>query len=176
MRRWRALLAALALASCSPPLPLARFADTAPAFDPVAFFTGHTASWGVLENRDGQPSEIVTTDCQGEADGADGLRMVQHLTLGGDPPQTRTWHMRRTGPGRFEATANDMVGTARGEASGRVFHWTWVLATKPGQSWRDVSFEQWMYAEEGGVMVNRTVIRKLGITLAEVTEQFRHVP
>ena len=130
----------------------------------------------MVENRSGSPTAIVTTDCQGAADGADGLRMVQHLTLGSDAPQTRIWSMRRTGAHRFEATANDMVGTAHGEAAGRVFHWTWILATKPGESWRDVAFEQWMYLEEGGTMVNRTVVRKLGITLAEVTEQFRHVP
>lgn len=164
------------LGACSPPLPLARFADTAPAFDPVAFFTGHTQSWGVVENCDGRPSDIVTTDCVGKPDGADGLRMVQHLTVGSEAPQTRTWHMRRLDPHHFEATANDLVGTARGEAEGRVFHWTWVLATKPGQGWRNVVFEQWMYHEDGGAMVNRSVIRKLGITLAEVTEQFRHVP
>ena len=176
MRAGFVLLAVVSVAACSPPLPVEKFAGTEPAFDPVAFFTGHTVSWGVLENRGGAPTAIVTTDCVGTPDGADGLRMVQHLTVGDEPPTTRVWHMRRAGPHTFTATANDMVGTAEGEARGRVFHWTWVLATKPGQGWRNVVFEQWMYAEEGGAMVNRTVVRKLGVTLAEVTEQFRHVP
>ncbi len=165
----------LALAGCAPALPLDRFADTAPAFDPVTFFTGHTTSWGVIENRSGAPSGIVTTDCVGEADGPDGLRMTQHVTTG-DGTTLREWRMRRLGAGKFEATANDMVGKATGEARGRVFHWTWTLATRPGQSWRDVEFEQWMYLMDGGAMMNRTVVRKLGLTLAEVTEQFHHIP
>jgi hypothetical protein len=168
--------ACLALAACSPSLPIARFADTAPDFDPVSFFTGHTRSWGVLENRSGQPTGIVTTDCMGDPEGSDGLHMVQHLTLPDGGTQMRDWHMRRTAPHMFEATANDMVGAARGEARGRVFHWRWVLATKPGDALRDVVMDQWMYGEANGAMVNRTTIRKLGVILAEVTEQFEHAP
>ena len=165
----------LALAGCAPALPLGRFAETAPAFDPIVFFTGHTASWGVIENRAGDPSNIVTTDCVGQADGPDGLHMSQHVTTASGTT-LRDWHMRRTGPDSFQATASDMVGTAKGERSGRVFHWHWTLATRPGQSWRDVDFEQWMYLMDGGTMVNRTAVRKAGILLAQVTEQFRHVP
>jgi hypothetical protein len=101
--------------------------------------------------------------------------MVQHVT-NADGTTTRTWHMRRLGDHRFEATANDMVGPATGEASGRVFHWRWTLATRPGQGWRDVDFEQWMYRMDDGAMVNRSAVTKLGVLLAQVTEQFRHVP
>jgi hypothetical protein len=170
------MLAALAaLPSCSPPLPVARFAATAPAFDPVAFFTGHETSWGVLENRAGGPIAIVTTDCRGTPDGADGVHMVQHLVVDGTP-STRDWHLRRTGSHDFSATAGDMVGTATGQAYGRVFHWRWVLATKPGQGWRDVTMEQWMYGQADGSMVNRTTITKLGVVLAEVTERFSRAP
>jgi len=164
-----------ALSSCSPPLPINRFAATTPVFDPVAFFTGHEKSWGVLENRSGAPAGIVTTDCVGTAEGADGVHMVQHLVLDGKDTR-RDWHMRRTGPHQFQATANDMVGAATGEAQGRVFHWRWILATSPGQSWRNVVMEQWMYLEDNGAMVNRTTISKLGIILAEVTEQFSRAP
>ena len=170
------LLLAVALDACSDPVPITHFAGTIPEFDPVTFFTGHTVSWGVLENRSGQPTGIVTTDCQGTAEGADGLHMVQHLTMPDGATQARDWHMRRIAPHQFEATANDMVGTARGEAQGRVFHWRWVLATAPGNSLRNVVMNQWMYYEPDGSMVNRTTIRKLGIILVEVTEQFQHRP
>jgi hypothetical protein len=171
-----ALAAFLCLAGCSEPLAIERFASTTPAFDPVTFWTGHTRSWGVIENRSGQPTEIVTTDCIGTAEGADGLRMVQTLTLGDGTVQHREWHIRRTAQGAFEASANDMVGMAIGSARGRAFHWSWTLATKPGDALRDVTMDQWMYLMDGGTMVNRTTIRKFGIVLAEVTEQFAHAP
>lgn len=176
-RTWTGLWPMLALlCGCSAPMRVQSFAAPGPQFDPVRFFTGHTRSWGVLENRSGAPTGRVETDCHGEAEGPDGLHMVQLLKMADGTVRTRDWRMRRTGPHSYQATANDMVGTATGEAAGRVFHWRWVLATDPGNPLKNVALEQWMYLMEDGAMVNRTVISKLGITLAEVTEQFEHSP
>ena len=166
------LLACLGLTSCSEPLPVPRFADLGPALSPIAFFTGHVRSWGVLEDRSGQPTQIVTTDCEGATDRDGSLRMTQRLHVGDDPVTVRDWRMRQTGPGRFEATANDMVGTAIGEAAGPAFHWQWTLATAPGNSLKNVVLDQWWYLQADGSMLNRTTIRKVGFIAAEVTEHF----
>lgn len=123
----------------------------------------------------GGPTSVVTTDCRGQADGPDAIRMTQTLVIGTDPPQTRTWRMRRVSPGSFEATANDMVGTATGEASGRAFHWTWTLALSPGNPIKDVTMSQWWYLLDDGSLMNRTTVSKLGITAASVTEHFAPV-
>jgi hypothetical protein len=168
LRRCRPALVALLLTGCGHSLTVAEVGQRGPAFDPVRFFSGHVRSWGVLEDRGGQPVAIVTTDCQGTADG---LRMTQHLVVDGKPT-TRDWTMRRTGRGRFEATADDMVGTATGEASGRAFHWHWTLALSPGNALKNVDMEQWWYLQDDGSMLNRTTIHKLGIVVAEVTEHF----
>ena len=166
------LAALLSLLSCSDPLAVNAFTDTPPELDPVRFFTGHVRSWGVLEDRSGQPTSIVTTDCAGTPEGPDGLHMVQHLQLGTDAPTTRDWHMRRIAPGRYQATANDMVGDTVGDASGRAFHWQWTLALSPGNSLKNVTMDQWWYLQPDGSLLNRTTIRKLGIIAAEVTEHF----
>jgi hypothetical protein len=163
------------LAGCSAPLPIERFSQSDPAFDPVRFWTGHVRSWGVVENRSGQPVDIVETDCIGNPDGLDGLRMTQ-LLIYGDSRRVREWRMRRLGDGRYEAAASDMVGAGIGSASGRAFHWSWILATKPGDSLFDVTLEQWMYLQSSGTLMVRTTVTKLGIILAEVTEQFERVP
>jgi Protein of unknown function (DUF3833) len=113
-------------------------------------------------------------DCLGTVDATSTLHMVQHLTLPDGSVSERRWTLRRTGADAWQATANDMVGAAHGQAHGRVFHWSWVLATRPGNPLFNVSMSQWTYAMADGSMVNRTQISKLGIILAEVTEQFRH--
>lgn len=173
--RCLALLLMLGLLGCSDAMPIDGFRATAPAIDPIRFFTGHVRSWGVLEDRSGQPTGIVTTDCVGEAS-SDELHMVQRLTIGQEAPTTRTWQMRRTGPNRYQATANDMVGMATGETSGRAFHWTWTLALSPGNSLKNVSMDQWWYLLDDGSILNRTTVRKLGVILIEVSEHFAHVP
>ena len=170
------LFASLALSGCGKPLPVDHFAGTAPQFDPIAFWTGHHRSWGVLENRSGGPTDTVVTDCIGTAAPDGSLHMAQTLTLGDGTITHRDWHLSRTGPGTYTATANDMVGEALGQASGRVFHWRWTLALSPGNALKNVTMDQWMYLMDGGSMMNRTTISKFGITVAEVSEQFQAIP
>lgn len=166
----------LLLAACDAALPVAKFAGSKPEFDPLRFFSGHVRSWGVVENRSGEPTDTVATDCEGQIEPDGSLRMAQRLNFGDGSAKTREWHMRRTGPGTYEATATGMVGTGQGTAAGRVFHLAWILDAKPGNPLANVAMDQWMYLQDGGAMVNRTTISKLGVTLASVTERFAPEP
>ncbi len=166
------LLLALSLAGCGAPIAAEKLAGTTPGFDPLAYWAGHHRSWGVMENRGGAPIDTVVTDCLGTALPDGSLHMAQTLTLGDGTISHRDWHLWRTGPASYAATANDMVGQAAGTATGRVFHWSWTLALSPGNPLKNVVMDQWMYLYANGTMMNRTTIRKLGIVLAEVSEQF----
>jgi hypothetical protein len=163
------------LGGCAAPLKPAAFATTTPAFDPVTFWSRPTASWGVVENRDGQPTAIITTSTEATPEGAGRLHMIQHVVTHGKD-SVRDWHIRRLGNRQFEATANDLVGTARGAASGRTLHWTWILASKPGNGLFNVKMDQWMYLADDGTLMIRTIVTKLGIRLAEISEQFVRRP
>jgi len=167
----RALFAALlCLAGCGTPLKPAQFNGTG-AFNPIAFFTGHETSWGVLENRGGQPTGIVTTDCTGTPDGAGGITMVQTLHTGGNPT-TRIWHLRQTGANTYRATANDMDGSATATVGGRAMHWRWVLETAPGDPLKNVIMDQWFYRMNDGAVMVRTTVSKAGFLLLQISEQF----
>lgn len=145
-----------------------------PVFDPMAFFSGRTSSSGVQENRAGVPVKRVTTQTIGRREG-DFLLMEQELQVGEGKPQHRSWKMRRIDAHRYEATANDIIGVVQGEAYGNVFHWSFTLATSPGNSLKNVRMSQWMYLQpDGRTMINHSTISRFGFVLAQVTEQFRH--
>ncbi len=163
--------AALLISGCAAPLRPEAFANTTPAFDPITFWTGRTQSWGVIENRNGSPTSIITSSTQGTGEGAGELHMVQHVIVNGKE-SVRDWHIRRLGAGKFDAKANDMVGTVGGAPSGRTLHWTWVLEAKPGNGLFNITMEQWMYLSDNGTLMIRTIVTKLGIRLAEISEQF----
>lgn len=162
----------LTLAGCSTLEP-SDFAGREPVFDPLDFFTGKTESTGVMENRRGAPVRRVRTTTDGRwRDGA--LHLEQELVFDDDPPTHRSWKLRRIDAHHFEGTANDMVGTTRGEAHGPMFHWSFILATKPGNPLANVRMSQWMHLQpDKRTMVNHTTITKAGIVLRQVTEQFR---
>lgn len=166
------LAAGLVSACAAEPAPMPP--ALGPAFDPIAFFDGHTRSWGVIESRSGAPTEHIVTDSLAEKDAAGRLRMAQTLTFQDGTTHERDWVLWRSGPDKFDATANDMDGTAKGEAAGREFHWNWVWARSPGNPLMNVTMNQWMYRMDDGSVTIRTTVTKFGFIVAEVTEQFTH--
>lgn len=165
------MLAALLLAGCSAPLKPAQFSGSG-SFDPVAFFTGHVTSWGVEENRGGQPTGIVTTDCVGTPSPSGGIDMRQTLHLPGGKVQTRIWHLSQTGPDEFQATADDMDGATIGTVGGRAMHWRWILETSPGNALANVTMDQWFYRMDDGAVMIRTNVTKAGVRVLSISEQF----
>ena len=150
----------------------AEFEAGRPEFDPVRFFGGLTVSSGVMENRAGAPTGTVTTETTARREG-EWLLLEQDLVVEGKA-QHRSWRIRRLDAHHFEGTANDIVGTVRGEAHGNAFHWEFTLALSPGNPLANVRMSQWMYLQpDGETMLNHSTITKFGVVVAQVTEQFR---
>ena len=148
------------------------FATASPRFEPEKFFEGKTRSWGVIESRTGKPKSRFETDMMGVRDGKD-LVITQDFTFEDGHRQQRVWRLRRIDEHRYEATANDVVGVSAGEAYGNTFHWKYTVSLRPGNRLANVHFELFMYlAGDSQTMINRVIVRKLGIILAETTEHF----
>lgn len=148
---------------------------TKPKFhsDPMTFFSGRTHSSGVFENRRGDPVKTVRTATWGRMVNGE-LQIEQDLFIGDQPRQHRSWRLRRIDATRFEGKANDIIGTAHGRLEGNTFSWSFRLASKPGNPLLNVRMTQHMYFQEDGrTMINRSSIRKFGVLITAVTEQFR---
>jgi hypothetical protein len=154
-------------------MQISQFQSGRPLFEPTKFFTGRTTSSGVMESREGAPMRRVQTKTLGRWEG-DTLHLEQALVFSDGKTQHRSWRIRKLDEHRYEATANDLVGIARGEAYGNAFHWSFTLALSPGNPLANVRMSQWMYLQlDGRTMINHSTIRKFGITVAQVTEEFR---
>lgn len=164
----------LLFGGCATPLKVSRFAGSGPEFDPVAFFTGRVRSWGVFENGAGEPTRRFETVCDGRRTGSGELLLDQTFTYDDGSVQHRHWRIRRLDAHRFEATANDVVGTGTGEAFGNAFRWEYTVALKAGNPLMNVRLKQWMYLQRGGeTMINHATVHALGIEVAQVSEFFR---
>jgi hypothetical protein len=170
--RWFSLWGSVFLVGCTT-MKISEFQRGQPEFQPTVFFTGKTSSLGVMETRGGAPKKLVRTKTRGQWEGKT-LRLEQDLVMGSSKPQRRSWRIRKVDAHHYEATANDVVGVAHGEAYGNVFHWSFTLALSPGNPLANVTMSQWMYLQpDGKTMVNHSTIQKFGIVVAQVTEQFR---
>ncbi len=169
-----AILAAMAT-GCSSLQPR-DFANSSTTFEPDKYFTGHVRSWGVTENRAGEPKSRFTTESFGKRDANGDVTIEQTFHYDDGRTQQRKWQVHRIDAHHYEATANDVVGKARGEAHGNVFRWEYTIALKPGNPFANVRLHQWMYLPEGTeTMFTRVTVKKFGIRIAQVTESFQRV-
>ena len=164
------VLSVATLAGCASMSAL-DFRDGTPLFEPELFFRGVTRSNGVLEDRTGSPTRRLRVEGEGQVlpDGA--LRLVQQVTLGDDPPQTRTWVLRRIDAHRLTATLTDASGPVEAEAYGDVVHLRYAMSSPTFGR-----MEQWMYLQpDGRTVVNEATIRVLGIVVAHLSERITRV-
>lgn len=161
------LIFAFLLTGCSGMKP-EEFSDTSPKLDLFAYFEGTTKAWGLVEDRFGKVRRQFHVDIRGTVEG-DVLTLEENFFYDDGEKEQRVWTIKRLGPGRFEGTAGDVVGLAVGEAEGNALNWRYQMDLKVADGvWR-VRFDDWMFLQAGDVIINRAVISKWGIEVAQVT-------
>ena len=171
-----ALLLVAALSGCATLQPQ-DFARSTTRFELDRYFDGHSRSWGVFENTNGIPRRSFTSDNRGVRDKSGDVTLTQHFQFSDGKKQMRVWHIHRVDATHWQATANDMVGIARGEGDGNAFFWQYTLTLDRKNPLATVHIRQWMYQPEGTTdLMTRLVITKLGLKVFEVSEVIHQVP
>ena len=57
--------------------------------------------------------------------------------------------------------------------AGKSLHWIYTLKLPVDDKVYEVEFDDWMFLQQDGVMINRSVMKKFGIRLGEVPLFFR---
>ena len=75
----------------------------------------------------------------------------------------------------YRGRAGDVVGEAEGHVRGNALNWTYRMDLKVGDdTWR-VTFDDWMFLQPDGVLLNRAWVTRFGIEIGSVTLSFRKV-
>jgi hypothetical protein len=169
--RMAGAIAALALAAgCGSPHP-EQYASQLPKLDVSQYFNGTLDAHGMFQDRSGDVIKrfVVVMRCSWKGDTG---TLDEDFTYADGTRQKRVWTLTRTAPGRFSATAPDVVGSAEGVVSGNALRWKYVLALPVDGKVINVDMEDWMYLIDERVMLNRTAMSKYGVSLGNVTLSF----
>ncbi len=161
------MLALIALTGCGSMKP-ADFQERTPELRIEDYFLGRTYATGIFQDRFGSLRREFTVDIDGQLQG-DVLTLDEDFCYADGERARRVWTITRTGPGRYQGTADDVVGTADGEAVGNALHWKYRLKLPIGGKTWEVALDDWMFLQPGRVLVNRAVVSKWGLELGEVT-------
>jgi hypothetical protein len=97
----------------------------------------------------------------------------EDFTYSDGKKERRVWRLTKLPGGKYTGTADDVVGTALGQASGNAFQWQYTLRLPVDGSVYEVQFDDWMYLVDDRVMLNKAKMSKFGVFLGEVTLSFQ---
>ena len=147
------------------------FAGTEPKLVLEEYFAGQTRAWGIFEDRFGNLRRQFTVDVTGTWDGEE-LVLDEHFHYSDGEKDRRIWRIGRLDEHTYEGRADDVIGVAEGTAYGNAVNWRYEIDLKVGDgSWR-VRFNDWMFLQPNGVLINRARVKRWGFDIGEVTLTF----
>lgn len=132
------------------------------------YFKGKTSAWGIFEDRFGNVRRQFQVDIEGRINGNE-MTLDERFNYNDGEKDQRIWRIRKTGDQTFVGEADDVIGIAKGEVQGNALNWTYDLNLKVGDRSYKVHFDDWMFLQSDGVMINRARLSKWGFDIGEVT-------
>lgn len=132
------------------------------------YFAGTTYAWGTFEDRFGQLRRQFIVTIEGRIEG-DNLILDEQFEYADGELDRRIWRIKKLDESHYQGTADDVIGTAEGEIAGNALNWRYQMNLPVGDSSYRVNFDDWMWLQPGGVMINRATVSKWGIKLGTVT-------
>ena len=167
MKRLLCLIIFALLSGCGS-MQLEDFAQHQPKLDLYDYFAGHTQAWGLFEDRFGRVRRQFHVDIHGYVKDGE-LVLEEDFVYADGERDRRVWRIRRAGPQAYVGRAADVVGEAQGTAAGNALNWRYAMDLKVGEgTWR-VSFDDWMFLQPGGMLLNRAKVKKFGLEIGSVT-------
>jgi hypothetical protein len=163
-------ITALGLAGCAGPT-IDDYSQEKPVLDLRSYFNGMVDAWGVFTDRQGQVVKRFTVAMNCTWQGEQGV-LDESFAYSDGTQEKRIWRLTHLGDGRYEGSAGDVVGIARGQTRGNTFRWGYTLALPVSGTVLNVSMDDWMYLMNERVMLNKARMTKWGIHLGDVTLSF----
>lgn len=162
---------ALGLTGCAG-VQVERYQNEKPVLDLKTYFNGTLDGVGMFQDRSGAVIKRFHVVIQARWEGEIGTLDEQFVWSDGTTSQ-RVWTITKQGAQRYTGTAADVIGEARGEASGNALRWRYVLdlPVEGGKTYH-VDFDDWMFLMDDKVMLNKSAMSKWGFHLGEVTLSF----
>lgn len=144
------------------------YQGTEPKADIKAYFSGPIKAWGIVQDWRGRVVRRFDVEMVGSWQGDVGtLKEIFHYYDG--EVQHRTWTIKKNADNSYDGTAGDILGVAKGSLEGSAVNWHYSMDLPvDGRTYR-LKFDDWMWQMKGGVLINRSYIKKFGITVAELT-------
>jgi hypothetical protein len=158
----------LVLLLCGCSASLDDYQTSKPKFGLQTYFNGELTAWGIVQDYSGKLTRRFCVDIIGTWQGNEGQLHETFYYADGEQ-QIRVWQLSIADDGTVSGSADDVVGIASGSSSGASFNWQYTLTVPIGDSQYDFAVDDWMFQLDEQRMMNRSYMKKLGVTVAEIS-------
>ena len=150
-------------------MKLEDYKDKKPILKLEEYFNGKTIARGVFEDRFGNIKKSFKVFIDGSWDGKY-LILKEDFIYDDGTKDYREWKLTKdqNNPNHYFGYADGVIGTASGSVNGNAFNWKYGFKLKVGNSTLNVKFDDWMFLQENGYLINIAKVKKFGITLGRV--------
>jgi len=160
----------LVLNNCSKMKP-EDYKDTKPVIKIEEYFQGNVKAWGMLQTRSGEVKRQFVADMKGNFDGKN-LILDETFIWNDGEKQERRWTIKKVGDNRYEGTAPDVVGIAKGVSYGSAFKFEYKLLIPYKNKKIKVRFDDWIFKQDDKTAINKAMLTKFGFKVGELTVFF----
>lgn len=144
------------------------YEGTTPKADIKEYFNGPIKAWGIVQDWRGRVTRRFDIDMVGKWEGDTGT-LTEHFEYYDGKTQDRVWTIRKLADGKYEGTAPDVLDKATGESKGSAVRWNYVMDLPVDDTTYRIRFDDWMWVMNDGVLINRSYLKKFGLTVSELT-------
>lgn len=144
------------------------YEGTTPKADIKEYFNGPIKAWGIVQDWRGRVTRRFDIDMVGKWEGDTGT-LTEHFEYYDGKTQDRVWTIRKLANGKYEGTAPDVLDKATGESKGSAVRWNYVMDLPVDDTTYRIRFDDWMWVMNDGVLINRSYLKKFGLTVSELT-------
>lgn len=156
----------LMLSSCS--TSIEDYKGSSPDIDIRKYFDGDLIAWGMVIDYSNKLTRRFCVELKGTWQGNEGLLEEVFYFQDGEI-SNRNWQLTSQGDGNFIGRAEDVSGEAKGRQVGSAFQWQYTLVVPIDDTTYEFSMDDWMYQIDERRAFNKTKMKKLGMTAAEIT-------
>ena len=165
------ILGVLIMASGCNSNKVATYGDMKPTMSVENYFNGPIKAWGIVQNRSGEVTSRFDVAMHGSWENGVGTLKEDFVYYEGANGKTehRVWTITQIAPGQYEGKAGDIIGKATGNQQGNAMNWAYQMDLPVDDTTYRITFDDWMWLMNDGVLINRSYLKKFGFTVAELT-------
>ena len=147
------------------------YKNTKPIIKIEEYFQGNVKAWGMLQDRSGEVKRQFVADMKGKFDGQN-LILDETFIWNDGEKQERRWIIKKIGDNRYEGTAPDVVGIAKGISFGSAFKFEYKLLVPYKDKKIKIKFDDWIFKQDEKTAINKATLTKFGFKVGELTVFF----